>query len=70
MCTLKVPTRTPPQSIVAYRSQNMIREFSRNPSKYRYTNMPDHRDLDDGALDDLLAYFWFMKDKRTHGAPG
>ena len=54
------PDLNAPQSIVAYRSQNMIREFIRNPSLYRYTHMPDHRDLDDEALDELLAYFWFM----------
>jgi hypothetical protein len=54
------PDLNAPQSIVAYRSQNMIREFIRNPSKYRYTHMPDHQDLDENALDELLAYLWFM----------
>jgi mono/diheme cytochrome c family protein len=54
------PDLNAPKSIVTYRSQDMVREFIRNPSKYRYTHMPDHRDLDDAALDDLLAYFWFM----------
>lgn len=54
------PDLNAPQSIVAYRSPKMIREFIRNPSTYRYTHMPDHRDLDDEALDELLAYFWFM----------
>ena len=58
------PDLNAPQSIVAYRSQNMIREFIRNPSKYRYTNMPDHGDLDDQALDELLAYFWFMSGQK------
>ena len=58
------PDLNAPQSIVAYRSGNMIREFIRNPSKYRYTNMPDHRDLDDDALDELLAYFWFMSEAK------
>lgn len=54
------PDLNAPQSIVAYRSQNMIKEFIRNPSKYRYTHMPDHLDLDDKALDELIAYFRFM----------
>jgi hypothetical protein len=54
------PDLNAPQSIVSYRSQNMIREFIRNPSKYRYTHMPDHTDLDDQVLDELLAYFWLM----------
>jgi mono/diheme cytochrome c family protein len=57
------PDLNAPQSIVAYRSENMIREFIRNPSIYRYTHMPDHRDLDDEALDELLAYFWFMSSR-------
>ena len=58
------PDLNAPQSIVSYRSQNMIREFIRNPSRYRYTRMPDHQDLDDRALDELLAYFWFMNGSR------
>lgn len=58
------PDLNAPQSIVVYRSQHMIREFIRNPSKYRYTHMPDHEDLDDDALDELLAYFLHMSGVR------
>ena len=52
------PDLNAPQSIVAYRSANMIREFIRQPSRYRYTYMPDHGDLSEQDLDALLAYFW------------
>ena len=54
------PDLNSPKSIVTYRSANMIKEFTRNPSKYRHTQMPDHTDLSDDALDNLLDYFWYL----------
>ena len=50
------PDLNAPQSITAYRSEEMIKEFIRHPSKYRYTHMPDHPDLTDNDLDDLYRY--------------
>ena len=50
------PDLNAPQSITAYRSEQMIKEFIRHPSKYRYTQMPDHPDLSEGDLDDLYRY--------------
>lgn len=51
------PDLNAPMSVVEYRSPMMIREFIRHPSRYRHTYMPDHEDLSDHDLDDLLDYF-------------
>lgn len=45
-----------PMNITEYRSESMIKEFIRHPSKFRYTHMPDHTDLSDQDLDDLYRY--------------
>jgi len=61
------PDLNAPQSIVAYRSERMIKEMIKHASTYRYTIMPDHNDLSDSDLDDLYHYFQFqMAKKRTH----
>lgn len=54
------PDLNAPQSITAYRSKKMIKEFIRHPSKYRHTQMPDHPDLSDRDLEDLYSYFLFQ----------
>jgi mono/diheme cytochrome c family protein len=51
------PDLNAPMSVVEYRSPMMIRAFIRHPSRYRHTHMPDHKDLSDRDLDDLLDYF-------------
>lgn len=51
------PDLNAPKSIVAYRSPHMIKEFIKNPSEYRYTQMPDHPDLSETDLNNLLYYF-------------
>lgn len=43
-----------------YRSRNMIKEFIRHPSKYRYSNMRDHHDLSDEDLENLIDYLSFQ----------
>ena len=58
------PDLNAPQSIVSYRSENMIKEFIKNPSKYRYTHMPDHPDLSNQDLDNLISYFNYMNENR------
>jgi len=58
------PGLNAPQSIVTYRNAYMIKEFIKHPSKYRYTQMPDHPDLSDQALDNIIAYFNYMNDIR------
>jgi cytochrome c2 len=54
------PDLNAPESIVTYRSEYMIKEFIKHPSKYRYTQMPDHPDLTDVDLNNLIAYFRYM----------
>ncbi len=53
------PDLDAPKNIVTYRSEEMVKEFIRKPSKYRYTQMPDHEHLTDKNLDDLYSYFRF-----------
>ena len=58
------PDLNAPRSIVTYRSEYMIKEFIKHPSEYRYTQMPDHLDLSDQDLNDLIAYFRYMNSHR------
>jgi mono/diheme cytochrome c family protein len=51
------PDLNAPQSIVDYRPEKILKAFIREPSKYRYTTMPDQTHLTDNDLDDLVAYF-------------
>jgi mono/diheme cytochrome c family protein len=50
------PDLNAPMSITQYRSKEMIKAFIRQPSKFRYSQMPDHPDLTDRDLDDLYQY--------------
>lgn len=54
------PDLNAPKSIITYRSEYMIKEFIEHPSQYRYTQMPDHPDLTDKDLNNLIAYFRYM----------
>ncbi len=58
------PELNVPQSIVEYRPEAQIRSYIRNPLAFRYGNMPAHPMLTDGDLDDLIAYFQAMKDRK------
>jgi len=63
------PDLNAPRSIVSYRSKQMIKEFIRHPSTYRYTYMPDHLHLRERDLEDLYQYFR-VKNRELHkGAP-
>lgn len=55
------PDLNVPQSIVEYRPIDQIKAYIRDPSTFRYTNMPAHPQLSDRQLDDLIAYFTTMK---------
>jgi len=54
------PDLNAPKSIVTYRPEYIIKEFIKHPSQYRYTQMPDHTDLTDEDLNNLIAYFRYM----------
>ncbi len=45
--------------------EEMIKAFIRQPSKFRYTQMPDHPDLSDQDLDNLYSYFQHQDQHRT-----
>jgi mono/diheme cytochrome c family protein len=58
------PELNVPQSIVEYRPVEQIRAYIRNPLTFRYGAMPAHPHLTDGDLDDLVAYFTAMRDRK------
>jgi mono/diheme cytochrome c family protein len=51
------PDLNAPQSITAYYSKSWFKKWVRQPSKFRYSEMPDHLDLKDSDLNDLWNYF-------------
>ncbi|MGR8936098.1 MAG: c-type cytochrome [Gammaproteobacteria bacterium] len=55
------PDLDAPQNILDYRDAASVKAYIRQPSKFRYTKMPDHTDLSDRDLDDLIAYFRFQQ---------
>lgn len=58
------PDLNVPRSIVEYRPTEQIRAYIRNPLSFRYGAMPPHPHLSDGDLDDLVAYFTAMRDRK------
>jgi len=58
------PELNVPQSIVEYRPAQQIKAYIRNPLAFRYTSMPAHPSLTDQQLDELIAYFSAMKDRK------
>ena len=61
------PDLNEPMSVTAYRPKAMVKEFIRNPSKYRHTYMPDHLDLSERDLEDLWRYFHYLDAHRPKG---
>lgn len=55
------PDLNVPRSIVEYRPVEQIKAYIVDPTAFRYTTMPSHRDLTDAQLDQLIAYFDTMK---------
>ncbi|MGH7885117.1 MAG: c-type cytochrome [Thermodesulfobacteriota bacterium] len=54
------PDLNAPKNILEYRLQDMVKEFIKNPSDYRFTHMPDHRDLSGEDLDNLIKYLLYI----------
>ncbi|PSW20872.1 cytochrome c [Photobacterium sanctipauli] len=50
------PDLNAPMNILTYRQRDMVGEYIRQPSKFRYTQMPDHLDLKSSQIDSLLDY--------------
>lgn len=53
------PDLNAPKNILTYRDAAAVKAYIRQPSQFRYTHMPDHTDLSDRDLDDLIAYLEF-----------
>jgi mono/diheme cytochrome c family protein len=58
------PDLNVPQSIVEYRPEAQIRAYIKDPATFRFGNMPAHPTMTDAQLDELLAYFRAMKDRK------
>jgi len=58
------PELNVPRSIVEYRPIDQIRAYIRNPLTFRYGAMPPHPHLSEQDLDDLIAYFTAMRDRK------
>lgn len=64
------PDLDAPQPLLAYHDAAFVKAYIRQPSQFRYTHMPDHTDLSDQDLDDLIAYFRFkQKARKSIGRP-
>ena len=61
------PDLNAPQSVTSYRWRSWFKSYVRQPSKYRYTEMPDHTDLSDSALNDLWAYLRLKRSQPEKG---
>jgi cytochrome c2 len=62
------PELNVPRSIVEYRDEAQLKAFIRDPSSFRYTSMPAHKHLDERDLDDLIAYFRAMSERKDDPA--
>jgi mono/diheme cytochrome c family protein len=59
------PELNVPQNILAYRPEDQVRAYIRNPETFRYSKMPAFRELSEGELDDLVAYLRAMGERQT-----
>lgn len=58
------PDLNVPRSIVEYRPIEQIRGYIRDPQATRYTSMPAHPGLSEADLDQLIAYFRAMRERK------
>jgi mono/diheme cytochrome c family protein len=59
------PDLNVPQSVVEYRPAEQIKAYIKNPLTFRYSQMPPHPNLSEAQLDDVVAYFTAMKDRKS-----
>jgi cytochrome c2 len=67
------PELNVPMSIVEYHDPAQLMLFIRDPERFRHTSMPAHLHLEPHDLEDLIAYFRAMserKDDPSARAPG
>ena len=53
------PDLNAPRNITTYRDKATLLAFIRQPSKFRFTEMPDHTDLSQQNIEDIYAYLQF-----------
>lgn len=58
------PELNVPLSIVEYRPAEQLKDFIRNPQRFRYTSMPAHEHLTQADLAALIAYFRAMSERK------
>lgn len=56
------PDLNKPQNILTYRSEDMVRSFIVESSKFRVGKMPDFKDLSSDQVDILIDYLYYLKD--------
>jgi mono/diheme cytochrome c family protein len=59
------PDLNVPQSVVEYRPEAQIKAYIKDPLTFRYSQMPPHPALSERDLDDVVAYFRAMKDRKN-----
>lgn len=59
------PELNVPMSIVEYRPADQIKAYIRDPRTFRYSTMPAHDKMSEADLDDVIAYFTAMKDRKS-----
>jgi len=57
------PDLNAPKNINEYRNADFVKSYIKDPSQFRFTNMPDHKDLSDKQLTSLINYFLYNKEK-------
>jgi mono/diheme cytochrome c family protein len=58
------PELNVPRNILEYRDEATVRAFVRAPSEFRYSAMPDHRELSREDLDALMTYLRVMGERK------
>ena len=51
------PDLNAPMNILEYRPAGFVKSYIKDPSRYRFTQMPGHKDFTDRDLDNLISYF-------------
>ena len=59
------PDLNEPMNILEYRSEDMVRAFIQESSKFRRGRMPDFKDLEEKEVDNLIAYLHYLKNEKN-----
>ena len=62
------PDLNEPMNILQYRSEEMVRQFIQEPSKFRRGRMPDFKDLSATELDEIMDYLKYLKEKKVESS--